>query len=315
MAKLFDSITLKGITLKNRLVLSPMCQYTAEDGYSNDWHLVHLGSRAAGGTGLILSEAVAVSPEGRITPGDLGIWKDEHIAGLKRLTSYIHSQDTIAGIQLAHAGRKASCNLPWKGGKQLSDCEGGWQTLAPDSIPFNPDDRIPEPLDEAGIDRIIAAFALGAHRARQAGFRVAEIHSAHGYLLHEFLSPLTNRRTDRYGGSFENRIRLLLRVLDAVKAEWPADYPLFVRLSATDYADGGWNLEETVKLAAILKDKGVDVIDCSSGGNLPTAPVPFAPGYQVPFSAAVRKTGILTGAVGLITTALQAEEILKREEA
>lgn len=295
--------------------MSPMCQYAAEDGYSNDWHLVHLGSRAVGGAGLILSEAVAVSPEGRITPGDLGIWKDEHIAGLKRITSFIHSQHAIAGIQLAHAGRKASCNLPWKGGRQLSDCEGGWQTLAPDHIPFNPDDRIPEPLDEAGIDRIIAAFASGAHRARQAGFRVAEIHSAHGYLLHEFLSPLTNGRTDQYGGPFENRIRLLLKIVDAVKAEWSEDYPLFVRLSATDYADDGWNLEETVKLAAILKDKGLDVIDCSSGGNLPTAPVPFAPGYQVPFSAAVRKTGILTGAVGLITTAMQAEDVLKRGEA
>lgn len=315
MSLLFQPLTIRTITLRNRIAVSPMCQYSAVDGYTNDWHLVHLGSRAVGGAGLVISEATAVVPEGRITPGDVGIWSDEHIPGLRRITDFIHAHGAIAGIQLAHAGRKASCAKPWEGGKQLDLNRGGWQTVAPDALPFNPDERIPAALDEKGINHVIEAFVKAAQRALSAGFKVAEIHSAHGYLLHEFLSPLSNQRTDYYGGSFENRIRLLLQVVDAVRTIWPREYPLFVRLSATDWTEGGWTPEETVKLAVILKDKQTDLIDCSSGGNVATASIPFKPGYQVPFSAAVKKTGILTGAVGLIASAQQAEEILQRGEA
>lgn len=315
MSLLFQPLTIRNITLKNRIAVSPMCQYSAVDGFTNDWHLVHLGSRAVGGAGLVMSEAAAVVPEGRITPGDVGIWHDEHIAGLKRITDFIRAHGAIAGIQLAHAGRKASCAVPWEGGKQLDMRHGGWQNVAPDVLPFNPDDRIPAALDEAGINQVIEAFRTAVNRALSAGFKIAEIHSAHGYLLHEFLSPLSNQRTDQYGGSFENRIRLLLEIVEAVRVVWPADYPLFVRLSATDWTEGGWTPDETVKLAAILKGKEVDLIDCSSGGNVATASIPLKPGYQVPFAAAVKKTGILTGAVGLITTAQQAEDILQQGEA
>ncbi|MBN1142925.1 MAG: NADH:flavin oxidoreductase/NADH oxidase [Bacteroidales bacterium] len=315
MSLLFQPITIRSITIKNRIAVSPMCQYSAVDGYANDWHLVHLGSRAVGGAGLVISEATAVLPEGRITPGDLGIWHDEHMPGLRRITDFIHAHGAIAGIQLAHAGRKASCAVPWEGGKQLDMHHGGWQTVAPDVIPFNPDDRIPAALDQAGINQVIEAFRTAAKRAVSAGFKIAEIHSAHGYLLHEFLSPLSNQRTDQYGGSFENRIRLLLQVVEVVRKEWPDEYPVFVRLSATDWSSGGWTTEETVKLAAILKDSQVDLIDCSSGGNVANASIPLKPGYQVPFSAAVKKTGILTGAVGLITSAGQAENILQQGEA
>jgi 2,4-dienoyl-CoA reductase-like NADH-dependent reductase (Old Yellow Enzyme family) len=315
MALLFQPIIIKDTTLQNRIVVSPMCQYSATDGFTNDWHLVHLGSRSVGGAGLIMTEAAAVSPEGRITPGDIGIWHDEHIPGLKRITDFIHAQGSVAGIQLAHAGRKASCSVPWMGGKQLDELHGGWQTIAPSSIPFNADDRLPVLLDEKGIRRIIESFRTAALRALEAGFRVAEIHSAHGYLLFEFLSPLSNNRTDQYGGPFENRTRLLLQVTDAVRSVWPDKNPLFVRLSCTDWAEGGWTPEETLMLAQMLKARGVDLLDCSSGGNLPTVQIPFRPGYQVPFSEAVRKTGILTGAVGLITTASQAETILQEERA
>ncbi|MBN1791449.1 MAG: NADH:flavin oxidoreductase/NADH oxidase [Bacteroidales bacterium] len=315
MAKLFQKLNIKGITLKNRIVMSPMCQYSAKDGYTNDWHMVHLGSRAAGGTGLIISEATAISPEGRITPGDVGIWKNDHISGLRRIADFIHAHGAVAGIQLAHAGRKASCAVPWEGGKQLHEEQGGWLTLAPSSLPFNADDRIPQSLDETGIRSIILKFKDAARRALEAGFKVAEIHSAHGYLLFEFLSPLTNQRTDQYGGSFENRTRLLLQVTDAVRSVWPDENPLFVRVSSTDWSEGGWTVEETVKLAVLLKGHGVDLIDCSSGGNLPTAQIPFSAGYQVQFSEAVRKTGILTGAVGLITSARQAEAILQEDKA
>jgi 2,4-dienoyl-CoA reductase-like NADH-dependent reductase (Old Yellow Enzyme family) len=315
MSKLFSTLKIKNITFKNRIVMSPMCQYSAIDGFTNDWHLVHLGSRAAGGTGLIIVEATAVSPEGRITPGDLGLWKDEHIDGLRRIVNFVHSQGAIAGIQLAHAGRKASCTVPHEGGKQLEITHGGWQTVAPSDVPFNAGDKVPESLNKEGIHKVISDFKAATGRAITAGFNVVEIHSAHGYLLHEFLSPLSNHRTDEYGGSFENRIRLLEQVIEAVKSVWPAENPLFVRISATDWTEGGWTIEESVKLASILKGLGVDLVDCSSGGNVHNARVPVGPGYQVPFSEAVRKTGILTGAVGFITTTGQAESILQEEKA
>lgn len=315
MSKLLSPITIKSITLKNRIVTSPMCQYSATDGFANDWHLVHLGTRAVGGVGLVIAEATAVSPEGRITPGDLGLWDDEHIEGLRRIVNFIHSQGAVAGIQIAHAGRKASCAVPWEGGKQYDQQHGGWLTVAPGNIPFITGERAPESLNKEGIRKVISDFAAAARRARNAGFRVIEIHSAHGYLLHEFMSPLSNPRTDEYGGSFENRTRLLRQVVEAVKTEWPAENPLFVRISSTDWTEGGWTLEESIRLAYILKDMGVDLIDCSSGGNVYNANVPIAPGYQVPFSDAIRKTGIMTGAVGFITTAGQAESILQEEKA
>jgi len=315
MPKLFSPLVIKNITLKNRIVMSPMCQYSAKDGFTNDWHMVHLGSRAAGGAGLIIAEATAVSPEGRISPGDLGLWNDEHIQGFSRIVSFIHSQGSVAGIQLAHAGRKASCAVPWEGSKQLGEKEGGWQTVAPSGIPFLTEDRPPLSLNKEGISKVISDFKAAARRAWNAGFKVVEIHSAHGYLLHEFLSPLSNQRNDEYGGSFENRTRLLRQVIGAVKSEWPDDYPLFVRISSTDWTEGGWTLEESVKLAYVLKEMGIDLVDCSSGGNVHNARIPLSPGFQVPFSEAIRKTGILTGTVGLITTARQAESILGENKA
>jgi 2,4-dienoyl-CoA reductase-like NADH-dependent reductase (Old Yellow Enzyme family) len=315
MSRLFSPLTIKNITFKNRIVMSPMCQYTAKDGFTNDWHLVHLGSRAVGGTGLIIMEATAVTPEGRITPGDLGIWDDGHIPGLTRIVDFIHAHGAIAGIQLAHAGRKASCAVPWEGGKQLGEKNGGWQTVAPSNLPFTAGDRIPEAFNKEGIHKVVSGFTAGARRALAAGFKVIEIHSAHGYLLQEFLSPVSNQRTDEYGGSFENRTRLLRQVIDAVKSVWPAENPLFVRISSTEWTEGGWTVEESVKLGYMLKDMGVDLIDCSSGGNIDNAKIPFSPGYQVQFSEAVRKTGILTGAVGLISSASQAETILMEEKA
>ena len=315
MAKLFSPLNIKNITLKNRIVVSPMCQYSATDGFTNDWHLVHLGTRAAGGSGLVFMEATAVSPEGRISPGDTGIWKDEHIERLRRIVDFIHLQGAVAGIQLAHAGRKASTAVPWDNGKQLDLAHGGWNTVAPSDLPFYPEDRPPEPLGKEGINKIVSDFKNATLRAMNAGFDVVEIHSAHGYLLHEFLSPLSNRRSDEYGGSFENRTRMLQEVTGAVKSVWPAENPLFVRISSTDWTEGGWSIEESVKLAGILKEKGVDFIDCSSGGNVHNARIPVGPGYQVQFSEAIRKTGILTGAVGMITTAVQAESILQEDKA
>ena len=301
--------------MKNRIVMSPMCQYSAIDGYSNDWHLAHYGSRAVGGTGLIIQEATAVVPEGRITLGDLGIWSDSHIPDLKRIVDFIHQHGAVAGIQLAHAGRKASCALPHEGGKQLDLKFGGWQTLAPGNIPFSPGERLPEPLDKTGIENIISRFRSAAVRALKAGYKVIEIHCAHGYLLQEFLSPLSNNREDDYGGSFENRTRLLFQVVDALKSVWPTENPLFVRISSTEWTEGGWSLEESVKLGSLLKQKDVDLIDCSSGGNIYNAKIPLGPGYQVPFAEAVRKSGISTGAVGMITSASQAEKILQEEKA
>ena len=311
MAKLFEPLQIKSIELKNRIVVSPMCEYSSVDGYSNDWHLVHLGSRAVGGAALIISEAAAVSPEGRITPDDLGIWKDEHIEGLERITTFIEAQGSVAGIQLAHAGRKASHSSPWKGSMMLSMEEGGWETVAPGAIPFRPTEREPVALDKAGIDKVIADFVAATRRSLLAGFKVIEIHAAHGYLFHEFFSPLSNNRTDEYGGSFDNRVRILLEVVDGVRQVWPETLPLFVRISASDWTNGGWTLEESVKLSKILKGKGVDLVDCSSGGNIPHAKITVGPGYQVPFSETIRREAeILTGAVGMITTAAQAEEII-----
>ena len=311
-SKLFSPLQIKSITLKNRIVISPMCQYSSEDGFANDWHLAHLGSRATGGSALIIQEATSVSPEGRISPSDMGIWKDEHIEKLKSINTFIVSQNAIPGIQLAHAGRKASVSEPWNGNKKLDFAQGGWQTVAPSAIPYHDDEPFqPTALDKDGIQKVISDFKAATKRSVQAGFQVVEIHAAHGYLLHQFLSPLSNLRTDEYGGTFENRIRFTLEVLEAVKSEWPENLPLFVRISATDWADGGWNIEESVQLSKILKDRGVDLIDVSSGGLVSHQQIPVEPGYQVPFAEKIKKeTGVLTGAVGLITEAKQAEAIV-----
>ncbi|RIJ42413.1 NADH:flavin oxidoreductase/NADH oxidase [Pontibacter oryzae] len=312
MSILMSPLPLRGITLKNRIVVSPMCQYSSQDGFANDWHLVHLGSRAVGGAGLILFEASAVVPEGRITPHDLGIWKDEHIEGLKRITDFISAQGSVPGIQLAHAGRKASHHRPWDGGKAIApNEENGWQTVAPSPIPFQDGEPTPHELTEAEIGQVVDAFEAATKRSLEAGFKVIELHAAHGYLLHAFYSPLSNQRTDKYGGSFENRIRLLLEVTERVRKVWPQEYPLFVRISATDWTEGGWTGDDSVALALALKKLGVDLVDCSTGGNVPQAEIPIAPSYQVPFSQMVRqRANILTGAVGMVTEAQQAEEIL-----
>jgi len=316
MSKLLSPILIKDITFRNRIAVSPMCMYSASDGFANDWHLVHLGSRAVGGAALIIQEATAVSPEGRISPGDLGIYNEKHIEMLQRITSFIHEHGAVAGIQLAHAGRKAGCAKPWDGGKQLKENVGGWQTVAPSAIPFYEDDNAPQALDTEGIKKVIADFKTGAQRAIKAGYKLIEIHAAHGYLIHQFLSPLSNHRTDNYGGSFENRMRLLLEIVKEVQSIWPQNLPLFVRISATDWAEGGWNIDEAVQLSSILKSNGVDLIDCSSGGLVPHQKIPLGPGYQVPFAGRIKKeTGILTGAVGLITDAHQAEDILEKEQA
>lgn len=316
MSKLFEPLAIRSITLKNRIVVSPMCQYSSVDGFANDWHLVHLGSRAVGGAGLIITEACAVSPEGRISPQDLGIWKDDHIDQLKKITAFIEKQGAVPGIQLAHAGRKASSTPPWTGGKQLAFDDGGWQILAPSEIPFKEGTLVPAALTEKGIEQVIEDFKKAAERSLEAGFKVIELHGAHGYLLHEFFSPLSNTREDAYGGSFENRTRILFEVITAVQSVWPSTLPLFVRISATDWVEGGWDLTESVKLSKLLKDAGVDVIDSSSGGNASHQKIPIGPGYQVPFAKEIKKeTGILTGAVGMITSAQQAEEILNNDDA
>ncbi|MCF0040180.1 NADH:flavin oxidoreductase/NADH oxidase [Dyadobacter fanqingshengii] len=315
-SRLFTPLSIKNITLKNRIVVSPMCQYSSVDGFANDWHLVHLGSRAVGGAALLIAEATAVSPEGRISPEDLGIWKDEHIAKLKQITDFISAQGAVPGIQLAHAGRKASTYPAWKGRGQVPASEGGWQTLSASAIPFHGNELAPLPLDLAGIEKVISDFTDAAKRALQAGFKVVEIHAAHGYLIHQFLSPLSNVRTDDYGGSFENRVRLLIQVIDAIQKEWPADLPLFVRISATDWAEHGWDEDQSVELVNLLKTKGVDLIDVSSGGLVAHQKITIGPSYQVPFSAKIKKeTGSLTGTVGLITEAKQSEEILQNGEA
>lgn len=309
-SQLFSPLSIKNITLKNRIAISPMCQYSAIDGFANNWHLVHLGSRAIGGAGLIIQEATAVSPEARISPEDLGIWKDEHIEKLKEITTFIKSQDAVPGIQLAHAGRKASVSSPWTGNKKLNVSQGGWQEVAPSAKGYH-DDETPVALDKDGIQKIISDFKAATKRAVEAGYEVMEVHAAHGYLNHQFLSPLSNERTDEYGGSFENRIRFTIEVLEAVQSEWPKELPLFVRISATDWAEGGWNSEESVQLSKILKEKGVDLIDVSSGGLASHQKIPVVPGYQVPFAEQIKnEVAVLIGAVGLITEAQQAEEIL-----
>ncbi len=315
MANLFSPLTIKSVTIRNRIAVSPMCQYSAVDGFANNWHLIHLGARAVGGAGLILMEATAVSAEGRITPGCLGIWKDEQIEPLKNIVEFIHQQGAVAGIQLAHAGRKASCDLPWNGGKQLAPEQGGWDTAAPSPIPFNETDRIPVEMTKQDIQSFYKNFREAVKRVLKSGFKVLEIHAAHGYLLHEFLSPLSNHRTDEYGGSFENRIRILLELIQEVQQEWPAELPLFVRISATDWVETGWTKEDSVKLATILKETGIDLVDCSTGGNIGSVKIPVGPGYQVPFAEAVRQTGMRSGAVGMITTAEQANSIITEGKA
>ncbi len=316
MSKLFSPLTIRDISFRNRIAVSPMCQYSSKDGFANDWHLVHLGSRAVGGAGLVIQEATAVVPEGRISYEDMGIWKDEHIEKLSQIVSFIHEQGATAGIQLAHAGRKGSTEKPWKGGRPITSGEHSWDTVAPSPIAFYEEQALPREISPAEIAQVIRAFKNAALRSLTAGYQVIEIHAAHGYLIHQFLSPLSNHRSDEYGGSFENRIRLLLQIVDAVRTVWPPALPLFVRISATDWAPGGWDIEEAIQLAAILKQHEVDLIDVSSGGLIPDASIPAGPGYQVPFAARIKEaTGMLTGAVGIITTADQAEEVVSQEQA
>lgn len=311
MSHLFSPLQLRGVVFRNRITVSPMCEYSSTDGFANDWHLVHLGSRAVGGAGLVITEATAVSPEGRISIQDLGIWKDEHIPMLERITAFIAAQGAVPGIQLAHAGRKASTLRPWDGNGTLPAADGGWEVVAPSAIPFNDVFPLPVALTETGIRKVKDDFKAAAIRAEKAGFKVIEIHAAHGYLLHNFLSPLSNQRTDEYGGSFENRIRLLVETIEAVRGVWPEQYPLLLRISATDWAEGGWNPEESVKLAAIVKAKGVDLVDCSSGGLAAHQQIKVGPLYQTPFAEKIRKEAdIPTGAVGMITTAAEAESII-----
>jgi len=317
MPHLFDPLTIRSLTFSNRIFVSPMCEYSSDDGFANDWHLVHLGSRAVGGAGLVLTEATAVTPEGRISPQDLGLWQGEHVDFLARIVRFIHGQGSHAGIQLAHAGRKASTYRPWSGSGAVPEPEGGWSdVLAPSAVAFAANYPQPRELTIEGIARITDAFVTAARRAHDAGFRVVELHAAHGYLLHEFLSPLSNHRDDGYGGSFENRTRLLREVTAAVRTVWPEALPLFVRISATDWVEGGWDIEQSVELARQLKPLGVDFIDCSSGGNAAQATIPIGPGYQAPFAERIRReTGIPTGAVGLITEPSQAEQIVATGQA
>jgi 2,4-dienoyl-CoA reductase-like NADH-dependent reductase (Old Yellow Enzyme family) len=311
MSKLFSPLKIRNEELKNRIAVSPMCQYSCKDGIVNDWHLVHLGSRAVGGAGLILTEAAAVSPEGRISPDDAGIWNDEQANAFKRITAFIKSQKAVPGIQLAHAGRKASTYSPWKGSGKVSIEKGGWQTLAPSAIPFSDNYPNPKVMDEKDIKLVIEQFQKAAERSIEAGFEIIELHFAHGYLVHEFLSPLSNHRTDKYGGNLENRCRLSIEIAKSVRGVIPNGIPLFVRISSTDWVEGGWNIEHSIQLAKWLKEVGVDLIDCSSGGNVSNAKIPAAPGYQIPFAERIKKeANILTGGVGLITEAHQAEEII-----
>ena len=312
MPTLFDPIDLRSLTLPHRLVVSPMCQYSSVDGLANDWHLVHLGSLAIGGAAIVFTEATAVTAEGRISPQDLGIWSDAHVAGLRRITDFLHAQGSAAGIQLAHAGRKGSTRTPWLGQGATTPPEGAWEPVGPTAEPFTDGYPIPHALTPREIKSVVGAFAAATLRARDAGFDVIEIHAAHGYLLHQFLSPLVNTRTDEYGGSFDNRARLTLDVADAVRRDWPDSLPVCVRISATDWVEGGWDLDQSVELARRLRAIGIDLIDCSSGGAVPRAPIVAAPGYQVPFAERIRReTGIATGAVGMITTATQADAIVR----
>ena len=317
MTHLFEPLSIRDVTFRNRIAVSPMCQYSSEDGYANDWHLVHLTSRAVGGAGLVFTEAAAVEPKGRISPSDLGIWSDGHAEALAKIVAMIHNFGAIAGIQLAHAGRKASTAVPWDRGKPFGEAQGEWRPIvAPSAIAFSENSQVPEALSIEGIQQIIQAFVQAAKRSIEAGFKVIELHAAHGYLLHEFLSPLSNYREDEYGGSFENRTRLLQEVVQAVRQVWPEKYPLFVRISATDWIENGWDIEQSIALSSQLKLLNVDLIDCSSGGILPTAKVPVGPGYQTPFAERIRReAGIQTGAVGLITTPEQADHIIRTGQA
>jgi 2,4-dienoyl-CoA reductase-like NADH-dependent reductase (Old Yellow Enzyme family) len=310
-AHLFSPLRLRELIFKNRIFVSPMCQYSAVEGMPTDWHLVHLGSRAIGGAALVMTEATAVSPEGRISPWDTGIWSQEHATGFRKIVGFIRQHGAVAGIQIAHAGRKASTDVPWRGGKPLDSGKGGWYPVAPSPEPFAEGYAVPREMTEADMERVRETFAAAARHGREAGFDVIEVHMAHGYLLHEFLSPLTNRRTDAWGGSLENRLRFPLSVACAVREEWPERLPVFVRVSAMDWVEGGWDLPQTIVLARELKRIGIDMVDCSSGGTVPDAKITAGPGFQTPFAAAVRQeAGVATGAVGMITEPAQAEQII-----
>jgi 2,4-dienoyl-CoA reductase-like NADH-dependent reductase (Old Yellow Enzyme family) len=311
VSQLFSPLRLRELEFRNRIFVSPMCQYSCRDGLANSWHLVHLGARAVGGAGLVMVEATAVTPEGRITPSDLGLWSDAHSEALRPIARFIKEQGAVPAIQLAHAGRKASFDVPWQGGAALPAATGGWQPLAPSALAFASGSPQPRALAVVELDALVQQFVDAAGRALAAGFEVVEIHMAHGYLLHEFLSPLSNQRTDDYGGELPNRARLPRRVAEAVRARWPATWPVFVRISASDWVEGGWDLAQSIQLSRWLKDAGIDLIDCSSGGLVSNARIPAGPGFQTPFATAIREqVGIATGAVGFITEAVQAEEIV-----
>jgi len=316
MSKLFTPLQMRSLTLRNRIFVAPMCQYSCEDGVPNDWHMVHLGSRAVGGAAMVIVEATAVAPEGRISPGDCGLWNAAQAEAFAPIVRFIAEQGAVPAIQLGHAGRKASVVPPWLGGGAAAEDAGGWQPVAPSALPFGPGSPQPRELRQDELDQIAGQFEASARRALQAGFQVVELHMAHGYLLHQFLSPLSNRRDDAFGGSLENRMRLPLEVVRRVRAAWPEELPVMVRLSVTDWVAGGWDLPQSLELCRQLKALGVDMIDCSSGGLVPDAVIPAAPGFQSPFAAAIRKdVGIPTGAVGLITAAVQAEQIIATESA
>src|ERR1700677_4342491 len=317
MTHLFNPLAIRDVAFANRVVVSPMCQYSSTEGYANDWHFLHLGSRAVGGAGLVLTEATAVLAEGRISPQDLGIWKDDHIEPLARIVRFIHEQGGVAGMQLAHAGRKASTYRPWEGNGAIPESEGGWSNVvAPSALPFADHYPMPRELSLDGIKNIVSAFAAAARRACESGVDVIEIHAAHGYLIHEFLSPISNRRADAYGGSFENRTRIVREIVTAIRRSWPERAPLFVRISATDWIDGGWDIQQSAELARQVKELGVDLIDCSSGGNVHNAKIPLGPGYQTRFAEQIRRESkIMTGAVGIITSSFQAEHIVNTGQA
>lgn len=316
MSELFSPLRLRDVTFKNRVFVSPMCQYSAVEGVPTDWHFVHLGSRAVGGASLVMAEATGVSAEGRISPGDTGLWNQKQADAFARIAAFIREMNSVPAIQLAHAGRKASTDAPWRGGRGLQPSEGGWQPIAPTAIPFDETSPVPRAMTIADIDRVVEEFAAATERALASGFEVVEVHAAHGYLLHEFLSPVSNKRDDDYGGSFENRIRFPLRVCEAVRRVWPESQPVFVRISATDWIDGGWDLPQSVEFSKLLRARGIDLIDCSSGAIAPKVRIPVGPRYQVPFAAEIRReAGIATGAVGMITEAQQAERIIADGEA
>jgi 2,4-dienoyl-CoA reductase-like NADH-dependent reductase (Old Yellow Enzyme family) len=316
MPHLFTPLPLRSLTLANRIVVSPMCQYSSVDGFANDWHCIHLGSRAVGGPALVFTEASAVTPEGRISPQDLGIYDDAHVAGLARIVRFIHDQTCAAGMQLAHAGRKGSTTPPWQGSTKVDRDAGGWQPVGPTDAPFSPAYPVPRAMTVEDVRAVVGAFCAAARRALAAGFDVVEIHAAHGYLIHAFLSPLVNTRTDEYGGSFDNRVRLCLEIVEAVRGVWPDRLPLFVRISSTDWKHGGWDVDQAVELARRMLARGVDLVDCSSGGAVPDVAIPLGPGYQVSFAERIRRdAGIATGAVGLITEPQQADTIVRDGQA